>query len=438
MNRIFTFMLLACAFASNAQQRGGAANITVTELNYNSDSTINPGNWIELHNVTGSAVNLSGWQITDANISNVYTVPNNVSIPANGYLVVTDDTVKFKSQFPAVTNFIGELSFGLSNNSDQVNLYDFNGSLVFNMTYYDSFPWPKAADGYGRTLERVSPSNDPNLFGSWFAGCMGGSPGRAYTPCDDDIVISEINYNNLPQANSGDWFELHNRTNAPINISNWEAKDSRDTNVFVFPAGTILPANGYIVASNDTNQFKSFNPTVLNYVGQVEFNLANSGDALRLFNAQTGKLQYSMVYRDDNGWPIGADGNGYTLELGCDTCNVNAPTSWFDGCIGGSPGHAYFADCSNGIEETNKTNFELSLLNNNGGNEMTLVIKTDNIALNKLNIDVFDLLGQRALQLDSPKNEQVLVNISTLTPGMYIIRVSDGKKQAAIKFTKAN
>jgi hypothetical protein len=61
-------------------------------------------------------------------------------------------------------------------------------------------------------------------------------------PCNDPIIFSELNYNSVLQINSGDWVELHNTTAAPIDISNWELKDKRDTNVYVYPAGTVIPA----------------------------------------------------------------------------------------------------------------------------------------------------------------------------------------------------
>jgi len=36
--------------------------------------------------------------------------------------------------------------------------------------------------------------------------------GVAYTPCNPDIVFSEINYNSSLLKDAGDWVELHNTT----------------------------------------------------------------------------------------------------------------------------------------------------------------------------------------------------------------------------------
>ena len=41
------------------------SQIIVTEVNYNSDSTTNSGNWFEIYNNSAASVNLNGWQATD-------------------------------------------------------------------------------------------------------------------------------------------------------------------------------------------------------------------------------------------------------------------------------------------------------------------------------------------------------------------------------------
>lgn len=242
-----------------------SAQVEVSEINYNSDSTLNSGNWVELHNKGNTNINLTGWIITDSKPTHIFTFPLNQNLAPGEYLVVTDDTIKFKNIHPAVTNFIGEVPFGLSNNSDTITIYDNNGTIVYNMAYWDSSPWQKTADGMGRTLELRNSAADPALPESWFAGCIGGSPGLAYSPCDDPIVVTEINYHSLPQLDSRDWAELHNRTLSAIDISGWQLKDKTDTNFYIFPTGSIIPADGYLVAVTDTPFFKSIYPTVTNF-----------------------------------------------------------------------------------------------------------------------------------------------------------------------------
>ncbi len=91
----------------------------------------------------------------------------------------------------------------------------------------------------------------------------------------ETVVVNEI------LANSGldsDWIELHNRTKAPINIGGWFLSDSAsDLLKYRIPAGTIIPADGYLVfyenlnfgvASVDTNKITAF---ALSDVGETVY-----------------------------------------------------------------------------------------------------------------------------------------------------------------------
>ena len=130
--------------------------------------------------------------------------------------------------------------------------------MVVSITYEDSTPWPKVADGYGRTLERNDQTADPNLSGSWFAGCIGGSPGAEFIPCTEQIILSEINYKSSTDADAGDWIELKNTGTSQVDISGWVFSDSEDDHLFVVPSGTMLPASGFLVLYSDAAKFRNY------------------------------------------------------------------------------------------------------------------------------------------------------------------------------------
>lgn len=425
MKQLFTLLFcVSLAVSSHAQ-------IIVSEVNYNCDSTFDSGNWLEIHNKGNTAVNLTGWQITDANPFNIFNFPVNQSLAPGAYLVIADDTVKFKSFFPSVTNVIGELGFGLSNNSDTITIYDNTAAVVYNMAYWDSSPWQKTADGLGRTLELRSSTADPKLPASWFAGCIGGSPGAAYTPCNDPIVISEFNYNSIIQFNPGDWIELHNTTNSAIDLSLWELKDSEDTNVFVFPAGTTLAANAYLVVLEDSALFKQSFPNVSNYVAQMGFNLSNSGDRIRLYNAQTGRIQYSLAFNDKSPWPIGADGQGYTMQLINENGIMNDADNWQIGCFGGSPGQAYDPSCGTGITEIGAAQFQFSVLENPVRSAIYLSVE----GVERSNqLRVYDLEGRVVFTQNNLPNGNSSVSNIELTSGLYIAALKDKSGIVSRKF----
>ncbi len=156
--------------------------ICVSELNYNSDSAYDAGDWIELHNYGTTSINLSGWRLSDSKEDHMFVFPTGTVIPANGYLVIVEDSDKFKSQYPSVNNKIGLIGFNFSNGGDQIRIFNHLNALYSSFFYQDLFPWPLQPDGGGYTLELTSNTADPNNGSSWFTGCIGGSPGKAYSP----------------------------------------------------------------------------------------------------------------------------------------------------------------------------------------------------------------------------------------------------------------
>ncbi|MCS6990719.1 MAG: lamin tail domain-containing protein [Chitinophagales bacterium] len=327
-----------------------AQTIAVAEINFNSDSTTTSGDWFELYNYGTSSVSLANWVFRDGNNQNQFVFPPTLQLAAGARIVVVNDSQKFKSRHPFVTNFFGSFNFGLGNNGDQIRLYDAQGNLVVFIEYADSLPWHPAADGTGRTLELRSVTLNPNDPNSWFVGCMFGSPGMPFAPCYDQIIFSEINYNPNPLFNAGEWVELYNRGPSYVNLSGWSFKDSKEGNAFYLPANLHLPPQSRLVLVGDTTLFDAMHPHVTNRIGNFDFNLSNDGELIRLFD-YSGTLRFSMVYNDAGDWPKTPDGGGYTLEFSDTTWNVNNPLAWFAGCVGGSPGYAYDPDCLTGITD---------------------------------------------------------------------------------------
>lgn len=155
-------------------------SIIISEFNYNSDSASNSGDWIEMHNFSPVAIDISGWALSDESDNNRFVFPTGTVLPAGGYLVVSEDTAAFRGQFPSVTEMAGKpLGFNLSNAGEQIRLFGSDGSLFLSFYYQDIAPWPVTADGGGYTCELLNLTGDPNDGANWYAGCPGGSPGRA-------------------------------------------------------------------------------------------------------------------------------------------------------------------------------------------------------------------------------------------------------------------
>ena len=105
----------------------------------------------------------------------------------------------------------------------------------------------------------------------------------------------------------------------------------------MIPAGTTIPANGYLVLAQDQSAFSAQFPTVSNVIGDLGFGLAGSGERVELHSL--GGLHDFVEYDDSSPWPSGPDGGGTTLEL-IDAGTDNAlAASWAESTVlGGTPG----------------------------------------------------------------------------------------------------
>ncbi len=400
--------------------------LAISEVNFHSDNSRDAGDWIELHNYGNASIDLSGYRFTDSTIFNNYIFTSGTTLPAGGYLVLVEDLDKFESEFPSVNAL--PINFGFSNSNEPLTIFDATNTPILTMHYQDSLPWQIAADGFGRTLELVSDASDPALPSSWFAGCLGGSPGGPYVPCNDAIVYDEINYKSLTTANTGDWVELYNTTSQPINLTGWYMQDSDDSNFFAFPAGTILPALGRLVVFNDQVAFNQYFPNVANKVGPFDFSLNGQGEAIRLFNLNDRLIQ-SVVYDEDAPWPQGADGDGYTLQLIDSSGILCDGANWQDGCYLGSPGTPFVLPCLDNSVDELILNEDLIVLYPNPSDGNFAIELDAQLANNEVVVEVYNYLGAQIhyenFENTSDKMEIKLPNVSS---GMYLMKVAvDGQ-----------
>lgn len=107
----------------------------------NSEATVEPKfvDWIELHNDGPSAVDLTGWSLTDdEDEPQAWLFPSGTQIEAGGYLLVLASGLE---PAPGSTDFL-HANFKLSANGEYLGLYDNTGAVV---TEFDS-EYPKQYD----------------------------------------------------------------------------------------------------------------------------------------------------------------------------------------------------------------------------------------------------------------------------------------------------
>lgn len=409
----------------------GGATIAITEINYNSDPYNVCNDWVELHNYGNAPIDISNWKIKDETPFNSFNIPAGTTLDPNEYVVIVEDIDTFLMVHGGVTNYIGEFLFGFDNTFGSVKLVDDGGITIRQVDYIDSVPWPKGADGYGPTLQIIDETAPENDAANWRAGCVLGTPGAAYEPCDYDIVVSEINYNSLPGYNPGDWVEILNRSGAEKDISGWIMRDGKTNNIYVMPNGTVLANGGRVVVSDSLPAFTAIFPWIPNVIGEPPFSFSNGGDAVRLY-LPSGLIKYSVRYKDSSPWPLDPDGTGFTLELINESGNPNDADSWVAGCLYGSPGAPFVIPCPTAIN--NVIPQGLTIGPNPFSNYITVIVDATFLAKSIL---IYNMLGENIANL-KPVNNAVTWNSmddsgNIIENGIYffVVQTADGKRITA-------
>ncbi|MCF8259815.1 MAG: CotH kinase family protein [Melioribacteraceae bacterium] len=152
--------------------------IIINEINYNSSSVEDAGDWIEIYNRGESPFDLSDWIFKDSNFDNNFRFPEGSILGPNQYLVVSNDTTKFKLIYNDVKTLLGNFDFNLSNGGELIGLFDSDSTIIDSVRYDDQSPWPVGADGTGSTLELIDSEYDNTFPQNWKASANLGSPGR--------------------------------------------------------------------------------------------------------------------------------------------------------------------------------------------------------------------------------------------------------------------
>lgn len=159
-----------------------ASDVVINEIMYNPISGDSSEEFVELHNHTDRAVDVSGWRLTDG-ID--YRFPTNSTLPAGGYFVVARDRTRLLANHPTVNPgmVFGDFDGALSNSGERLALAkpdlitstnDF-GVIATNRIYIDvdevtygtGGRWGQWSDGLGSSLELITPRSDHLRPSSW-------------------------------------------------------------------------------------------------------------------------------------------------------------------------------------------------------------------------------------------------------------------------------
>lgn len=313
---------------------------------------------IELYNPTPSAVDVSGWYLSvdrssAAAIAKV-RIPNGTIVPAFGYAAVYQAT--FSS---------GPLGFTLDDRGGAVWLASATqgGALTGHVS---EIAWKAQATNvsFGRVATAASvtfPALTQTTFGADFPQSIvefrGGTGLPNAGPLFGPVVLNEIHYHPLPDRE--EFIELYNPSGVAIALHDavlgrgWRILGIRGldgASAFEFPAGTTIPARGYLVVVDiDPDVFRTLHavPLAVPVVAAFTGGLDNGGERLTIERPddELGALDWITVdqvrYDDAAPWPMSTDGAGPSLERflatawGDDAANWGASTR-----EGGTPGSA--------------------------------------------------------------------------------------------------
>jgi hypothetical protein len=229
--------------------------LVISEIMYNPPPRSDGRNleFIELFNSDATPENISGYRLSG---EIEFTFPTNTTIPARGFLVVAPVPADIQSVY-GISGVAGGFTNDLSNGGGLIRLRNHAGSVLLQVNYSNEHPWPVAPDNAGHSLLLARPSYGEANPLAWSASdLMGGTPGMAEAVSTNPyrtLLINEfLAHTDAPEL---DFIELFNYSAQPVTLDGCILTDDPATNKFVLPAGTTIPARGFLVYNQDQLHF---------------------------------------------------------------------------------------------------------------------------------------------------------------------------------------
>jgi hypothetical protein len=314
-------------------------SIVINELLAHSD--VSPGDWIELKNTTATAINIGGWYLSDDEENLIkYQIKAGTILAGSAYLVLSAD-----ANFGTASSDPGKIiAFAFSEYGESVYLTSSSAGQLTGYREKEDFDASENGVAFGRYQKSTGSYN--------FVAMSSNTPvaANAY-PKVGPVVINEIMYNPSSGGQNEEYIELRNVTGGVVNLFDingvcWKFTDGIN---YTFPAGTTIPANGYLLVVDTTPVYfrtRYSVPGGVAVVGPYSGRLSNAGEKLELVKPtdtdELGQPVYTrvdrVVYSDGTHpeecpegvdlWPAQADGDGKSLSRRALTAYGNDPNNW--------------------------------------------------------------------------------------------------------------
>ncbi len=139
------------------------------------------------------------------------------------------------------------------------------------------------------------------------------------------VIIHEIHYHPKSDLQEDEFLELRNIGPAAVDLSGWAF--TRGVS-FVFPRGTTLPPDGYLVIARSAEKIRAkYGLPEGAVIGDWTGALSNGGDYIELRDSR-GNIANAVGYGDGYPWPAAADGEGPSLEVIDPRKSNGSPRNW--------------------------------------------------------------------------------------------------------------
>ncbi|MFZ4589918.1 MAG: lamin tail domain-containing protein [Ignavibacteria bacterium] len=203
MKKLLTVLLMLLAVNLYSQ-------VVINEVMYAPTSPAKE--WFEIYNTSNTPVSLQNWKWKDAATSNPFRTVTTLSISlgANSFAIICEDSANFKSTFPGVTGLILQSSgWNALNNTGNESIVLQNGTSVLIDSLGYTNTWGGGTGGF--SLEKINPAGATNQQSNWGTSIdpLKATPNRqnSLTPKQNDLMLKSFAISPL-QPSVGDSLKL--------------------------------------------------------------------------------------------------------------------------------------------------------------------------------------------------------------------------------------
>jgi putative hemolysin len=324
-------------FCSNKTDEPQANSIIINEIAWMGTDKSAANEWIELKNISTSAINLKNYQLIDEGNQIKVLLRDYVLEPGGFYLLerISDETIP--------TIIANQVYTGVLSNSKE-GLYLFNSSCQLEDSAIAVGDWPAGDKDERKSMERKddltwqtysgtgfgSPASensdeviedeeedqseeDDNIINLPSTG-GGSSAEPSYCPQTSlsspsltPVIINEIAWMGTAESSTSEWIELKNITDTEVSLEGYQLLDKDNQISIIFTSeDTIAPNGYYLLERTDDNTVSGITADKI-YVGA----LSNTDESLRLFNSSCSLIDQAIANPD---WVEGNDTTKKSME----------------------------------------------------------------------------------------------------------------------------